>query len=99
MSEPVRRTHRIVAVRVDGRARIYGEYESQNGAADVCHALLKNGMNAYVERIDAGETPDRAAEHWFLDAAVYARDGDRDQALAAARRGIAALEALGPREG
>ena len=31
----------------------------------------------------------RSAEHWFLDAAVYARDGDR--AIEAALAGIAAL--------
>jgi hypothetical protein len=35
----------------------------------------------------------RSAGHWFLDAAVYARDGDNREARAAALRGVAALEA------
>jgi hypothetical protein len=38
----------------------------------------------------------RAAEHWFLDAAVYAGDGEIANARAAALRGIDALDAQAP---
>ena len=34
----------------------------------------------------------RSAENWFLDAATYARDGNIEQAIAAALAGIAALK-------
>jgi hypothetical protein len=37
-------------------------------------------------------TPARSAVNWFLDAATYARDGDIEQAIAAALAGIAALK-------
>jgi hypothetical protein len=33
----------------------------------------------------------RSAENWFLDAATYAHDGDRERAIEAALAGIAAL--------
>lgn len=33
----------------------------------------------------------RAAEHWLLDAATYARDGDPERARRAARRALRAL--------
>jgi hypothetical protein len=36
--------------------------------------------------------PTRSPENWFLDAEIYARDGNVDDALAAANRGIEALE-------
>ncbi len=36
-------------------------------------------------------SPKRSAENWFLDAAVYARDGDVEHAIEAAESGIAAL--------
>jgi hypothetical protein len=35
--------------------------------------------------------PARSAENWLLDAATYARDGDIDEAIAAARLGLEAL--------
>jgi hypothetical protein len=38
--------------------------------------------------------PERSAENWFLDAATYAGDGDLDEAIAAAKRGIEAAETL-----
>lgn len=34
----------------------------------------------------------RSAANWFLDAATYARDGDRDRARETALAGIAALD-------
>jgi hypothetical protein len=36
----------------------------------------------------------RAAEHWLLDAAIYAQDGDIARARAAALRGLDALDVL-----
>src|SRR4051812_33866868 len=36
----------------------------------------------------------RAADHWLLDAATYARDGDLDKASLAARRALKALARL-----
>ena len=41
--------------------------------------------------------PKRSAENWFLDAATFAHDGDRERAIEAARAGIAALnDAVAP---
>lgn len=40
---------------------------------------------------DSGAPVERSAENWFLDAATFARDGDVEQAIAAAQAGIAAL--------
>jgi len=36
--------------------------------------------------------PERSAQNWLLDAAVYAFDGDRVKARMAALRGVLALE-------
>ena len=33
----------------------------------------------------------RSPEHWFLDGAIYARDGDKTAATLAAQRGVEAL--------
>jgi len=40
---------------------------------------------------DNRPVPFRSAENLFLDAAIYTRDGDFEQAIAAARSGIAIL--------
>ncbi len=42
-------------------------------------------------RSDNRPVPFRSAENLFLDAAIYTRDGDFEQAIAAARVGIAIL--------
>ncbi len=45
-----------------------------------------------MSNINDADAP-RSAENWFLDAAIYAHDGDVEQAIAAAQRGIEALQA------
>ena len=37
----------------------------------------------------------RSAENWFLDAAVFARDGDHEHAIEATVAGIAAIRGTG----
>ena len=41
------------------------------------------------------DAPKRSAENWFLDAATFAHDGDREQAVEAALAGIAAIRGTG----
>ena len=37
------------------------------------------------------QSPTRSAENWLLDAATYARDGDIDEAIAAAKNALKVL--------
>ena len=48
-------------------------------------------MNARQPATRKTKTVPRTAEHWFLDAAIFARDGDYENARLAARRGLRAL--------
>jgi hypothetical protein len=48
-------------------------------------------MSADTPKMHDALAPKRSAENWFLDAATFAHDGDRERAIEAARAGIAAL--------
>lgn len=54
--------------------------------------LLANLWGAPTKYVTVADH-ERSAEHWLLDAAVYAHDGNIDEALVAARAGIRVLQA------
>lgn len=58
--------------------------------------IRKSPPVAPIPAAISGDAPaKRSAEHWFLDAATFAHDGDHEHAVEAALAGIAAIRGTG----